>query len=89
MLIKVKKLEIAGAQTLRLWFTDGSSGERDFADELAQAGPMAQPLRNPAFFAQAFLDYGAPTWPNGYDMAPWALHADMAREGQLHHAEAV
>jgi hypothetical protein len=86
MLVKVKKLEIAGPHKLRLWFTDGSVGERDFSHELARGGPMAQPLREPAFFAKAFLDYGAPTWPNGYDMAPWALHDDMAREGALHQA---
>jgi hypothetical protein len=87
MLIKVKRLEVAGPHKLRLWFTDGSLGERDFADELAKGGPMAQPLLDPNFFAQAFLDYGAPTWPNGYDMAPWALHKDMAEEGLLRHAE--
>lgn len=89
MLIKVKRLEVIGEHKLRLWFTDGSTGERDFTNELAQGGPMAQPLLEPKFFAKAFLDFGAPTWPNGYDMAPWALHKDMAREGQLHHAEPV
>jgi hypothetical protein len=50
---------------------------------------MAQPLRDPSFFAQAFLDRGAPTWPNGYDMAPWALHTDMEREGLLRRTEPV
>ena len=83
MLFKVKKLEVTGPQKLRFWFTDGSSGERDFADELASGGPMAKPLLDPAFFSRVFLDYGAPTWPNGYDMAPWALHDDMLRDGQL------
>jgi hypothetical protein len=87
MLVKVKKLDVAGPHKLRLWFTDGSVGERDFSAELAGAGPMAQPLRDPAFFAQAFLDCGAPTWPNGYDMAPWALHQDMAAVGLLRQAE--
>jgi len=89
MLIKVRRLEVVGDHKLRLWFTDGSLGERDFGSELAHGGPMAEPLRDPEFFAQAFLDYGAPTWPNGYDMAPWALHQDMAREGFLRQAEAV
>jgi hypothetical protein len=89
VLTKIKKLEIAGPHRLRLWFTDGSVGERDFAQELAQGGPMAEPLLDPAFFAKAFLDDGAPTWPNGYDMAPWALHKDMMREGLLHRTEAA
>ena len=89
MLVKVKRLQVVGGHKLRLWFTDGSMGERDFGDELAHGGPMAEPLRDPKFFAQAFLDYGAPTWPNGYDMAPWALHEDMAKEGLLRHTESV
>jgi hypothetical protein len=89
MLIKVSKVRVAGPNTLRLWFTDGSVGERDFADELSLGGPVAQPLLDPSFFAQVFLDYGAPTWPNGYDMAPWALHKDMEREGLLRRAEPV
>ena len=50
---------------------------------------MAQPLLDPTFFAQVFLDCGAPTWPNGYDIAPWALHEDMQREGQLRRTEPV
>ena len=31
---------------------------------------MVQPLKDPAYFARVFLDLGAPTWPNGFDMAP-------------------
>jgi hypothetical protein len=89
MLVKVKRIEVIGPQKLRLWFTDGSTGERDFAAELARGGPMAEPLRDPTFFAQVFLDYGAPTWPNGYDMAPWALHEDMSKDGLLRCAESV
>ena len=89
MLVKVKRVAVTGRHKLRLWFTDGSTGERDFDDELAKGGPMAEPLRDPAFFAQVFLDQGAPTWPNGYDMAPWALHKDMEREGLLHQVESV
>ena len=38
---------------------------------------------------QVLLDYGAPTWPNGYDMAPWALYDDMEREGLLRRTESV
>jgi len=89
MLIKAKKLEVTGPHKLHVWFTDGSHGERDFGDELAHGAVMAEPLRDPAFFAQVFLDYGAPTWPNGYDMAPRALQEDMAREGLLHQPESV
>jgi hypothetical protein len=89
MLLKAKKVEAIGAYRLRVRFTDGSVGERDFEEELSRGGPMAQPLLDPAFFAQVFLDCGAPTWPNGYDMAPWALHKDMEQEGLLRRTEPV
>jgi hypothetical protein len=89
MLVKVQKIKVTGSHRLRAWFTDGSVGERDFAEELSRGGPMAQPLLDPAFFAQVFLDYGAPTWPNGYDMAPWALYSDMEKEGLLRRTEPV
>ena len=86
MLIKINRVDVVGDHRLRLWFTDGSMGERDFKAELTKAGPMAEPLLDPAFFAQVFLDQGAPTWPNGYDMAPWALHKDIQSEGLLRQA---
>jgi hypothetical protein len=89
MLVKAKQIQVTGPRWLRRWFTDGSVGERDFADELSRGGTVAQPLLDPAFFAQVFLDYDAPTWPNGYDMAPWALHEHMQREGLLRRTEPV
>jgi hypothetical protein len=31
---------------------------------------MGEPLRDPAYFARVYLEQGAPTWPNGFDMFP-------------------
>ncbi len=88
-LIKVTKAEPVGGHRLRLRFSDGSSGERDFADIVAGDRPMLEPLRDPAYFARVFVEFGAPTWPNGYDLAPNALHAEMADAGLLRHPAAV
>ena len=44
---------------------------------------MVQPLRDETYFARVFLESGALTWPNGYDMAPWALHKELADAGGL------
>jgi len=88
-LIKVTKIEPLSGHRLRVRFSDGSTGERDFADIVASGGPMLEPLRDPAYFARVFLDLGAPTWPNGYDLAPNALHAEMAEAGLLRHAAPV
>lgn len=89
MLGKAQRIQVTGPHRLRVWFTDGSVGEWDFEQELSRGGPMALPLLDSAFFAKVFLDCGAPTWPNGYDMAPWALHKDMEQEGSLRRTERV
>ena len=61
-------------------------GERDFADVVAAGGPMLDPLRDPAYFARVSVDFGAPTWPNGYDLA---LNAEMAEAGLLRQTEPI
>lgn len=88
-LIKVTKAEAVGGHRLRVRFSDGSAGELDFADIVAEGGPMLKPLRDPAYFARVFVEFGAPTWPNGYDLAPNALYAEMADAGLLQHAPVV
>jgi hypothetical protein len=38
-------------------------------------------LRDPAFFATAYLDCGTVTWPNGADLAPDAMYKEIRRCG--------
>jgi hypothetical protein len=64
-------------------FSDGSEGERDFADLIAEGGEMVEPLRDVAFFARVFLDDGVLTWPNGFDLDSIALHQEMKAAGLL------
>ena len=40
-------------------------------------GPAFEPLKDPARFAEVFLEHGAPTWPNGADIAPDAIYEDL------------
>jgi hypothetical protein len=88
-LIKVTKVEAVGGHRLRLRFSDGCFGERDFAEIFAADGPMLAPLRDVAYFARVFVECGAPTWPNGYDLAPNALYAELAELGLLRRIAAV
>lgn len=83
MLTKIVKLEKLGSYRLRIRFNDGSAGEHDFASLVSKPGEMREPLRNPAYFSQVFLESGAPTWPNGYDIAPEWLRREMAAAGEL------
>ena len=50
---------------------------------------MVEPFRDPAYFDRVFLEFGALTWPNGYDWSPEALHADMDAAGALSREAAV
>jgi len=61
---------------LSVCFEDGTSGEIALKDRLF--GPMFEPLRDPDFFSQVFVDeFGAIAWPNGADLAPDALYEQM------------
>ena len=83
MLTKVTRLEKLGGFRLRVHFGDGSEGVHDFASMVAEPGSMLEPLRVEAYFARVFLEFGAPTWPNGFDIAPEWLRREMAAAGEL------
>jgi hypothetical protein len=70
-------VEVVAPYVLQLRFADGLEGTVDLANELW--GPMFEPLKDPAYFAQVRLDEdGAPCWPNGLDLAPDALYKKAA-----------
>jgi hypothetical protein len=89
MLTSVVHVEPRGGYRLFIQFSDGTEGERDFSQMVASQGQMIQPLRDPKYFARVFLEYGAPTWPNGFDMAPDALHEEMRQAGELSRSDAA
>jgi hypothetical protein len=82
MLTKVRRVERLGGLKLRVRFTDGSEGTHDFTTLVTEPGAMLEPLRDEAYFARVFLEFGAPTWPNGFDIHPngcvarWTLPAN-------------
>ncbi len=83
MLVKVTRLEKLGGFRLRVSFTDGSRGVHDFGLLVSEPGPMLEPLREEVYFARVFLEFGAPTWPNGFDIAPEWLRREMEAAGEL------
>ena len=83
-MVKVTKVEAVGGHRLRVAFSDGSFGAHDFTPLVDEGGPMVEPLRDPAFFARAFVEMGVPTWPNGFDVDAIKLHMDMSEAGELH-----
>jgi len=82
-LVKIIRVEKLGEYRLRLLFSNGTEGVRDFSDIIAEGGLMVEPLKDAHFFARVFLEYGTLTWPNGFDLDSIALHDEMKRAGLL------
>jgi hypothetical protein len=82
-MIDVIAIRYLGDFMLEVEFSDGTTGVRDFRFVADKTGPMAAPLKDPAYFARVFIEDGALTWPNGYDWDPIALHDDMKKAGLL------
>jgi hypothetical protein len=83
MLTKVTRIERLDGFRLRVRFNDGSEGMHDFAAMVCEPGSAIEPLRDEAYFARVFLEFGAPTWPNGFDIAPEWLRREMDAAGEL------
>ena len=77
---EIRSIEYLGEYRLRVGFADGTFRNVDLGAKLAgPVGPVFEPLRDVAFFAQATVDaeIGTVVWPNGADLAPDALHAGV------------
>ncbi len=83
MLTKVAHIERLGGFRLRIQFNDGSEGTRDFTPMVHEPGEMLLPLRDETYFSRVFLEFGALTWPNGFDISPEWLRREMSAAGEL------
>jgi hypothetical protein len=80
MILRIVEASVAGPYLLQLRFNDGTRKTVDVNPLLH--GPAFEPLRDPSYFSQAFLDpvCGTVVWPNGADFAPEALQELAAVE---------
>jgi hypothetical protein len=83
MLNKVTEIKILAPHVLRVTFRDGFSAVHDFAQFKNERDNVAAALADPDYFARVFLEYGALTWPNGYDMCPDWLRMEIERDGAV------
>ncbi|MGL5115338.1 MAG: DUF2442 domain-containing protein [Beijerinckiaceae bacterium] len=83
-MIDVIKLKVLPDMQLSVAFSDGTGGIFDAHPMLAESGSMLIPLRDPVYFARVFIEAGAPTWPNGFDMSPRWLQDELRVAGALH-----
>jgi uncharacterized protein DUF2442 len=82
-MIKIVRITALRDRVLRLDFSDGSSGDYDFAPLIARETSLTRPLADDAYFARVFLELGALAWPNGLELAPAALHRQLKERGAL------
>lgn len=82
---EVTAVEVRPPYGLHLTFDDGLIRDVDLSESLW--GPVFEPLKDPAFFAQVFVDHGTVCWPNGVDLDPVVLHGDRqsARSADQRH----
>lgn len=79
---RLRALRVLPGWQLGVTFNDGLNGIVDVSALVH--GPDArvfEALRDPAFFAKAYLDCGAVTWPNGADLAPDCMYKEIRRSG--------
>ena len=80
---RVCEVEPLAGWRLRVRHNDGVAGFVNLAGLVnsPRAGVFAA-LRDEALFGQVFLDLGAVTWPGDIDLAPDAMHDEIARHGE-------
>lgn len=80
----LRNIRIVGPFRLCLHFEDDFIAELDFEKwlKLPSAGPLRKPLREAEFFAQVYLDHGALTWPNQFDIDPFSIR-HWAEQGRF------
>jgi hypothetical protein len=82
-LVDVIRLRPLDGHRLLVRFSDGSEGVSDLSDLLAKSGPMIEPLHAPEYFNRVFIELGAPTWPNGFDICPTHRYMQLRDAGAL------
>jgi hypothetical protein len=83
MLAKVDSFEIVGPYQVEVRFNDGSSGTHDFAPMVKSGRNLIAELQDQTLFDGVYLDFGALTWPNGFDVSPEWLRREMLAAGEL------
>ena len=67
---------------LRVRFVDGLEGVVDMSGRVkSPAAGVFSKLADQALFAQVFVEHGAVTWPGELDLAPDAMHDEIAANG--------
>ncbi|NMG40566.1 DUF2442 domain-containing protein [Chelativorans sp. ZYF759] len=79
---RVVAVVVVGDTDLKVRFVDGVEGLVHMHDLIWSERPgVFAALRDPDVFRRAHLQLGAVTWPGEIDLAPDAMHDEIARNG--------
>jgi hypothetical protein len=75
-------IEVKVTENLSLYvrFADGTNGQVRFMPQHLTG--IFEPLKNPQFFNQVFIDSGVVAWPNEVDLAPDAMYQEIKKHGE-------
>lgn len=76
----VTKVEPQQHLLLKVKFEDGLEGTVRFKP--SHLTGVFEALKDEAYFKQAFVNYGAVTWPGELDLAPDAMHKEIKDHGE-------
>lgn len=76
----VKSVEPMQHLILKVAFEDGLEGVVKFRP--SHLTGVFEALKDKEYFNQAFISYGAVTWPGELDIAPDAMHTEIQKNGE-------
>jgi len=76
----VVKVNSEAPFVLHVRFNDGTSGKVRFEPSFFSG--VFEVLKDPALFKQAYVEYGAVTWPGELDLAPDAMYDEIKKNGE-------
>ncbi|AFL73593.1 DUF2442 domain-containing protein [Thiocystis violascens] len=82
-MIKIANAESLHDRTIRLEFSDGTTGDYDLRPLIARGTEMVKPLEDMEFFQQFFLELGALCWPNGFELSGGGIQRRLREQGML------
>ena len=83
MMKSVVEVRPLGGYRLFIRFDDGVQGEVDVSSFVEFDG-VFEPLRDPAKFAEAYVDSETVCWPNHLDLAPELLYERVSSATAAH-----
>jgi hypothetical protein len=79
----VTELRVLSGHRFHVRFIDGTEGEVDVSRLVfAEDAGVFVALRDPAVFAQAYVEEGVVTWPGELDLAPDAMYDEIRANGR-------